>query len=73
MNTTLENGEWAVNTVLDGVTRKVVIVKAKQTQQKKSEYHTVINVNLARIGISLVQNFNEVQSKEFLFVTLSDL
>ena len=29
-------------------------------EKKEDDYHTVININFQKIGISLVQNFNEI-------------
>jgi len=72
MNATVQMENYLVKTILDHSTRKLLITLPSQQVVDKSgdNYHTVINVNFSKIGVSLVQNFNEIQSKEFLFVTL---
>jgi len=70
-----EYKNWVVKTVLEHATRKVLVshTQVEIEKTKEEEYHSVINIHFASLGISLVQNFNEAHAREILFVTLQGL
>jgi hypothetical protein len=72
----IEDTDIIIQTQLQGATRYVLITKKihylqNVLERENVQYNFILNLNLNELGVSLIQNFNDSDSKEFIFFSMS--